>query len=620
MLTAALFSHSRYLCGAERMLLNLALLMERTGAVRPVLLVPGEGELTTAARREGIACRLVPQPPWYLLPPGDLRDYCRGVRDCREALKKTLVDINSDIVVVNTMTNVPAMLAAVDLDLPSVLWVHGVIDSLLVPERSSEFATPHDELLLHSATRVIALSNYTSDFCSRVMRRQRLDVVHNWTPVEPDFVPAENKYHSRQFICLNTFDPHKGHETLLDAAALLKKRGHLFEIHLYGDGQVRGEMERRTAELGLGDYIRFRGRTTEVERVYDESLCLLNPAQVEPFGMTLIEAMARKTPVIATRSGGPEDIVVDGETGSLVDRGDAMALADRMATLLQSPELARSQGEAGHRRVLAKFHEDTARASLLPLIEEAVRDFRGYEPAVRALSNIYQLWIAQSPTIAAPTAHSLPAIAAVTATGTMDKATRLARAAVRRTRSLAKRMSALAAPAFVRFRHPTKPGNPAANTAANITNSLSGPLGAKASEGPAGKPRGFQLLRGATRYRLVPRQGNWAGIDLLVTCDPRSGNGRLRLNVRSAAGQVVREAVGPLADCGEAGWLGFRFPPIANAAGLPFDVEITAEGSAPASAVSICESDASQNSQSAIAAKLALPWHRKALYCTTWHS
>ena len=69
MLTAALFSHSRNLCGAERMLLNLALLLERTGDVRPVLLVPGEGELSSEARRElGLAFQLMPQPPWYLLP------------------------------------------------------------------------------------------------------------------------------------------------------------------------------------------------------------------------------------------------------------------------------------------------------------------------------------------------------------------------------------------------------------------------------------------------------------------------------------------------------------------------------------------------------------------------
>ena len=190
MLTVALFSHSRYLCGAERMLLNLALLLERAGTVRPVLLVPGEGELVCEARRLGLAQQIVPAPPWYLVPPGDISDYRRGVTECSEALQQILVDLNSDAVLINTMTNVPAMLAAVALDIPSLLWVHGVIDSLLLPGRSSEFAAPHDELLLHSATRVIALSNYTSDFCARMMRRGHLERIHNWTPVDPQFTRA----------------------------------------------------------------------------------------------------------------------------------------------------------------------------------------------------------------------------------------------------------------------------------------------------------------------------------------------------------------------------------------------------------------------------------------------
>ena len=115
----------------------------------------------------------MPAPPWYLLLPDNLDDYRRGVQACRDTLRTMLVDLNSDAVLVNTLTSVPAMLAAVEIGLPSLVWVHGVLDSLLLPERASEFAGPHDELLLHSASRVIALPNYTSDFCARMMQRAR---------------------------------------------------------------------------------------------------------------------------------------------------------------------------------------------------------------------------------------------------------------------------------------------------------------------------------------------------------------------------------------------------------------------------------------------------------------
>jgi len=312
-----------------------------------------------------------------------------------------------------------------------------VIDSLLLPRRESEFATPHDELLLHSATRVIALSNYTSHFCARVLRRERLDVIHNWTPVDRQFAAPPGKYRSRQFACLNTFDPHKGHATLLKAAALLKTKQISFQLNLYGDGEVRGAMESQAMALGVRDCVRFLGRTADVQDVYDRSLGIINPAQVEPFGMTLIEAMARKTPVVSTRSGGPADIVVDGQSGYLVDRGDAAALADRMQALLESPESAQRMGEQGFQRVCAHFNEEVARAAFLPVIEGAVSDFQGYDPAVKTLTKMYRLWLDQ---VANGPAHSTPA--SLSAAGAMQNAARLAKGSIRRTKALGKRVLA----------------------------------------------------------------------------------------------------------------------------------------------------------------------------------
>ena len=102
MLTLALFSHTPHLCGAERMLLNLAIFLERSEAVHPVLLAPGEGELPAEARRHGLHDEIVPAPPWYLLPPRNMNNYRRGVQDCCETLKTMLVDLNSDAVLVNT--------------------------------------------------------------------------------------------------------------------------------------------------------------------------------------------------------------------------------------------------------------------------------------------------------------------------------------------------------------------------------------------------------------------------------------------------------------------------------------------------------------------------------------
>ena len=75
----------------------------------------------------------------------------------------------------------------------------------------------------------------------------------------------------------------------------------------------------------------------------------------ELLGLSVLEAMASGTPVVASRTGGIPEVVVDGETGFLVPPGDVEALHDRLATLLADRRLARRMGDAGRSAVLERF-------------------------------------------------------------------------------------------------------------------------------------------------------------------------------------------------------------------------------------------------------------------------
>ena len=98
------------------------------------------------------------------------------------------------------------------------------------------------------------------------------------------------------------------------------------------------------------------------------SLALMPSIWAEPFGLVALEAMAAGCPVIASRTGGLRDIVIDGDTGLLVPPGDPAALRAAMATLSASPELRERMGQAGQRRV-AEF-----RASVVvPRLEQVYR-------------------------------------------------------------------------------------------------------------------------------------------------------------------------------------------------------------------------------------------------------
>jgi glycosyltransferase involved in cell wall biosynthesis len=102
-------------------------------------------------------------------------------------------------------------------------------------------------------------------------------------------------------------------------------------LDIVGDGPERSRLETQARELGLTERVCFRGpldRPTVEKALWDAHAFVL-PSLHETFGVVILEAMATELPVIATRCGGPEDIVTS-ETGRLVPPDDPSALAEAL--------------------------------------------------------------------------------------------------------------------------------------------------------------------------------------------------------------------------------------------------------------------------------------------------
>lgn len=106
------------------------------------------------------------------------------------------------------------------------------------------------------------------------------------------------------------------------------------------------------ASSGLADFVDIHANITieQLRNLYQNATLFVLSSNEEGLGIVILEAMACGLAVVATRCGGPEDLVVHDETGLLTPVGDVNVLAEAMAELLSRPDLARQMGEAGRAR------------------------------------------------------------------------------------------------------------------------------------------------------------------------------------------------------------------------------------------------------------------------------
>jgi glycosyltransferase involved in cell wall biosynthesis len=160
-------------------------------------------------------------------------------------------------------------------------------------------------------------------------------------------------------------DHNKNLPVLLHALAKLSVNSDAHRLTIIGDGELRKECEQLASELGIAAKCRFRGAVSPDELAGEMANCdlFVLPSRVETFGIVAAEAMAVGRPVVATRCGGPEDILTP-KTGLLVPVDDPVALADAIARVCgnldayRPEEISEYAGRRfGHAAVTARLAE-----------------------------------------------------------------------------------------------------------------------------------------------------------------------------------------------------------------------------------------------------------------------
>lgn len=186
------------------------------------------------------------------------------------------------------------------------------------------------------------------------------------------------------FLTIGGLNENKGIDLLLAAFARVFSADAGVRLRIGGHGPERGRLERLAAQLGVADRVTFLGALTrqQVAEELARAQALVHPSRYETFGVAIVEALAMGRPVVATRCGGPDDIVTPRD-GLLVPVDDEAALADAMLDLRRN--VRRYDAADIRRACLDRFGEAAVIARLREAYDDAAGRARPHAMEVQAV-------------------------------------------------------------------------------------------------------------------------------------------------------------------------------------------------------------------------------------------
>jgi glycosyltransferase involved in cell wall biosynthesis len=163
--------------------------------------------------------------------------------------------------------------------------------------------------------------------------------------------------------------PEKNHELFLDVAAQVVRKHPATRFLIVGDGPCRPQVEERAQQLGLGSHVIFTGSRPDVPRLLAAMDVFGLTSRMEANPLSILEAMSVGRPVVATNVGSIHEAVLEGQTGFLVEPGNADQFADRVIGILNAPIMGHVMGAAAREVVVARWSLETMVAGYERLIE-----------------------------------------------------------------------------------------------------------------------------------------------------------------------------------------------------------------------------------------------------------
>jgi glycosyltransferase involved in cell wall biosynthesis len=356
------------LTGGPRMVHALVSRLDRT-RFTPCFVTPGPTELSGALEADGVDVRTVALPAGLdvyghgLARPSPRRVLAalRGAVGYSRRVHRVMRDFDPELVWVSNLRTFLSIF-------PAAWWHHvPVVWNIWLGQRSHGLVHVMNAFALRRARRIVteyraqAAEIFTAAQMVRALPRIR--TVYSGHDVPELASPAAR---SRPFTVgvLGAFSPRKNQRLFLEAARVVRNRAPEVRFLIGGEAATPAdeayahELREIAAASGLDPTVEWCGWIERPFEFLDRLDAYVQTSDHEGLPGAVREAMLAGLPVIGTDVGGTREAIVDGETGWVVPRGNARAIADAVVRLAADPEKARGMGRAGRRRAEELFSRD----------------------------------------------------------------------------------------------------------------------------------------------------------------------------------------------------------------------------------------------------------------------
>lgn len=232
---------------------------------------------------------------------------------------------------------------------PILLTMHG----MLVENARID---PMLERIFKSADQVCCVSQALLNEVRQYLPLENGMYVHNGLAL-PALTPTPLSFSPPTVMMLTRLSSEKGIDTCIKAISQLKKIIPDIKLIIVGEGPEKIAVKQLISELSLQDSIELTGMvaTEDVPAMINRASIVVTPSRCEAFGLTALQAMQMQRPVIASKVGGLVEVVLDGETGILIEPDNVNELAEAIQKFIAQPEWAAQCGRAGRARAIEKF-------------------------------------------------------------------------------------------------------------------------------------------------------------------------------------------------------------------------------------------------------------------------